>query len=609
MDSFLKIHLNRKLPRDANRRFSVNLALVILFLSVSLPAQAQIFSPGTLSDQHAEIEGLSNCVKCHPVGGRLSPKLCLDCHKEISTRIDKKKGYHGLLPPGKQQCNKCHYEHRGLKAKLIIWDKDKFDHNQTGYRLTGEHKDVKCAECHDPRLIVDAKIKKLLSKPKKKETFLGSSTRCASCHFDEHRGQFGKRKSIKCEQCHTTKPFKDAPKFDHAKTNFALLGKHQDVKCLDCHPKEPDPNYSANAFPKPRANTFSRFQPVEHDQCTACHEDPHEGRFGPQCTDCHSELGWNKIKAKGKGQKKDFHDETRYPLRGKHRAVDCKSCHLPLGKKKQVFKGLPFAQCADCHLDAHQKQVGMECENCHTVQGFVPSTFDLAAHAKTSYPLDGAHQAVPCIGCHPDSLDDPRISRRLRKQLKKSKREWLYTGIDFDIPSKNCSDCHDNPHGRQFDKEIKAGGCETCHVTESFTENLKFDHNKDSRFALEGAHATTDCDGCHVKPKKGPVVYKPLTMDCQGCHKDIHFAQFKPADAKVSQCDSCHNFEAFKPAKKFDHNNSRFALKGKHMDVSCDKCHKTVKIGNNEVTRYKPMSIECAGCHQDFHNGAMEKYQ
>ena len=79
-------------------------------------------SPGKLARGHAELDGPSNCIKCHPQGKReVDEKKCLDCHKLIAERITQKIG---LLASPKAQgrpCVLCHKEHRGVEADLFGW--------------------------------------------------------------------------------------------------------------------------------------------------------------------------------------------------------------------------------------------------------------------------------------------------------------------------------------------------------------------------------------------------------------------------------------------------------------------------------------------------------
>ena len=84
-----------------------------------------------------------------------------------------------------------------------------------------------------------------------------------------------------------------------------------------------------------------------------------------------------------------MHQQSKYPLLGKHAKVECAKCHTPAGKDT-VYK-IAFAACLDCHKDAHAGQFAAapwanKCDQCHTVDGFRPSTFTLARHQKHALP-------------------------------------------------------------------------------------------------------------------------------------------------------------------------------------------------------------------------------
>ena len=51
-------------------------------------------------------------------------------------------------------------------------------------------------------------------------------------------------------------------------------------------------------------------------------------------------------------------------------------------------------RCADCHADAHAGQFTSrsdagDCRTCHTISGFLPTTYTPASHAKARFPLTG----------------------------------------------------------------------------------------------------------------------------------------------------------------------------------------------------------------------------
>ena len=67
--------------------------------------------------------------------------------------------------------------------------------------------------------------------------------------------------------------------------------------------------------------------------------------------------------------------------------------------------------------------------------------------------------------------------------------------------------------------------CERCHTSTSTWEEVRFDHNTQSRFKLDGVHQKVPCEGCHF-PVKLPdgaeiIQYKPLRMECKDCHEIV----------------------------------------------------------------------------------------
>lgn len=549
---------------------------LILFFLVSTGFLSLIFaqlSPGDLHKSHANLEGIENCTKCHDVGKRVAPSKCLACHVILRQQIDNNKGLHANA--GHKQCEQCHVEHHGRNFDLIYWKNGQksFDHTKTGYTLEGKHAEQECRSCHKPANISSAD----LFKERKKNlqtTFLGLKTDCLSCHHDEHRGQMAKN----CLNCHVMSGWKSAPKFDHNKTRFHLTGKHIQVGCEKCHPSVVD-----NRFPNDKS--YLKFQKTQFAQCIDCHRDPHNNKFGKVCTSCHNTGGWGRI-----NQANFNHDRTNFPLKGKHKFVQCEKCHLP-GKP---LKGLRYARCLDCHYDFHQGQFaqrssGGDCTECHTVEGFAPSTFTVAQHQKTSFVLEGAHLAIPCIACHKETIGS-------------SGRKT----IPFKFTFKDCQNCHSDPHGGDVDKYVKTGGCVYCHNTNSW-RTITFDH-KQTGFVLLERHTEIKCSSCH-KPAGNPssairMKLADLKPACQECHKDVHQGQFVAAvveggvASNITDCGRCHTPTKNWTPKNFDHNrDSRFKLEGAHESVPCSKCHETTENNGIKFVKYKPIDPACSICH------------
>ena len=69
--------------------YFITAAILVFLNTANIYAQ---LSPGDLTKAHANLEGLSNCTKCHELGDKVTNTKCLDCHKDINSLISKKYG-------------------------------------------------------------------------------------------------------------------------------------------------------------------------------------------------------------------------------------------------------------------------------------------------------------------------------------------------------------------------------------------------------------------------------------------------------------------------------------------------------------------------------------
>lgn len=523
-------------------------SLIIFLLIVAGNSLAQI-SPGELTTAHASLEGLSNCTKCHEVGKKVLSAKCLECHKEIKELIGLNRGYHSSSEVTGKECFSCHNEHHGRNFKIIRFDTLKFDHRDTRFELTGKHNTLGCKACHKSEYV---KVKKSLKTAA--GSYLDLGTTCLDCHADYHQQTL----SANCSACHNFNAFKPVVGFDHRKTKYALLGKHQEADCSKCH-KVTDQN----------GRKFQKFAGIAFSNCTDCHKDVHENKFGKDCKKCHNEESFKKVA----GLNSFNHNKTDYPLEGKHQAVECKSCH-----KQNLTVKLKSDLCTDCHKDYHKGQlkkpgVASDCKDCHSLQGFTNSLFTVERHNKGSFLLEGAHVATPCISCH------------------KKGTEWGFKDL-----KKRCADCHENIHQKNIDVKFFGNqNCENCHDVIAWSR-VKFDHNT-TGFKLTGKHAQANCKQCHFKPDaNGTVVqrFSDLNNRCLDCHADVHNKQFETKEN--NSCTRCHGFDRWKPVR-FNHDTARFKLDGSHKDVACIKCHKEISDGTVRYVQYKLEDIKCSSCH------------
>ncbi len=473
----------------------------LLFLATGLAA-AQI-SPGPLSRPHQSLDSATQCTTCHKLGGGEPVFKCLDCHTEIAQRLASHRGLHasyGIKTGSSQECARCHSEHNGRDFALIKWDPKTFDHKQTGYVLEGKHVGLTCNRCHSPEHIEPAERQTIKIRDLSR-TFLGVAATCAPCHKDPHENRLGPN----CLQCHNNDDWKNVTQqFDHSKTRYPLTGLHAQVTCVKCHTPGPDnqPRYIGLPFGKctdchsdPHRGSFAQQtcqschntsgwkrvstgalsqsfdhaktkyplvgkhqtvecvachrngdfkQPLAFQKCMDCHQDEHQGQFakragGAECSGCHNLEGF---KPSTFGLKE--HASTAYPLQGKHASLQCDQCHVPHGKET-LYK-IKLGLCLDCHKDEHQAQFAAapylnRCEQCHTLDGYKPSTFGLARHKQTQFVLTGAHLAVTCQDCHKPG---PKASADIKPAV-------LYHFQDL-----SCTTCHEDPHRGQFRERMQS---------------------------------------------------------------------------------------------------------------------------------------------------------
>jgi len=559
------------------------LLIVALCTWTASPVLAQI-SPGKLARPHADLEGSLNCNKCHTGRAETMPSKCLGCHTEIASLQKLDSGFHAQVK--NQPCMKCHPDHAGKDFELISWPEgspETFDHRRSGWPLEGKHAGVACRDCHKAAFQKSSMAGQIRRRPASK-SWLGLKTKCASCHTDLHAGTLG----TQCEGCHTLDGWKTAARFDHARTAYPLTGKHATVACSKCHG-------GAASGTQVATLDLKRLKPVSHEECSACHTDPHKGSMGAACASCHVTAGFHTINSK------TFqHAKTRFPLRGAHATVACETCHTKPGGG--ALPKPSFALCTDCHALAHGTQLAGRadqgaCESCHTVNSWRPSTFTALQHATLALPLEGRHKDVECRACH--------------IALALASKEIGTAKVQLTWPDAACERCHVDPHEGRWANV--PGSCQSCHTLQSFHQaNVDVAMHATFSYPLQGSHRTLPCVSCHPElnhkaaqstllgaAKNVPkLLFDQKRSACRDCHKNPHGAAFEGPSAK--NCTACHSEETFAPAVRFDHDrDARFSLKGAHAKVPCGLCHPTATAQDGKTfVVYRPLDTSCRSCHE-----------
>lgn len=180
-----------------------------------------------------------------------------------------------------------------------------------------------------------------------------------------------------------------------------------------------------------------------------------------------------------------------------------------------------------------------------------------------------------CLACHTEIRD--RISSQ--KGYHSSP----------EVKDKQCSACHSEHNGKNF-QLVRL-------------DVQKFDHTL-TGYPLSVPHSKKECKDCHApkfigdaKLKSKKSTYLGVSTQCLNCHADYHMRTLS------SNCLSCHTDGAFKPAARFNHDNAKFRLAGRHRSVECIKCHKITVTGNEKFQQFTGIQYtNCASCHKDPHN-------
>lgn len=459
----------------------------------------------------------ADCAACHAnelgsfrarhPGGRAQD--CGSCHAHP----------HATQFGARPSCLQCH--------DLERWSPSTVEAStHSTFALTGAHAQAACNACH---LALDSGV----------QLFRGAPRACESCHADAHEERFARELALvasevlsaggSCGLCHSTTRFDDATArgFDHAHwTDFALVDAHSKPTCEACHPRAATPDEFGRTFG--RVVSANGLAPTN---CANCHRDAHRGAFADLlvvdarrglCAQCHG------VDSFQRARESFDHGLTGFELDGAHALASCEQCHG--GPAAEAQRRLGFvaerhpaladpaavSQCNTCHADVHgfartrsdrpeHARLALDCSTCHTTQDFAQTARSSFDHGEwTRFPLAGAHGATVCEACHVPTLERDASGRRFGRAA----------GTD-------CSACHVDVHAGQFAREGQTD-CARCHDPQRPLREIRFDHQRDTRFALDANHRKLDCAACHqpwpTPDGRSVVRYKPLGVECADCH-------------------------------------------------------------------------------------------
>ena len=309
---------------------------------------------------------------------------------------------------------------------------------------------------------------------------------------------------------------------------------------------------------------------------------PHD-TFPADCRLCHEGESWNQIRADFRF---DHAAETGYALEGAHASAECLRCHNDRGPV-QVFAG---RGCQGCHEDIHRGQLGDDCASCHRMLDWRPEG-QIAMHARTRFPLVGAHAATACFRCH-ENAEAGNLTR---------------TPIE-------CSACHQDDLATAVNPDHQAQGwlddCQRCHIPTTWT-GAGFNH---ASFPLTGQHASAACSACHAGG-----VYAGTPDQCIACHlADYQAAPDHVAQGYPQDCQLCHSTSSWQGAS-FNHQGITATCVTCHLSdyqattspnhtaagfpLTCQTCHSTQQWEPASFNHSFPINggdhggLDCNQCH------------
>jgi hypothetical protein len=322
---------------------------------------------GTTNPNHVSQNFPQTCEQCHSTTSWLNatfnhnstgfpltgshtapPRQCTDCHVNNNYTITNTacsschmKDYTNALTPVAHvaagfptSCETCH--------DTVLWTDGKFDHNTTGFSLTGSHTvpPRQCADCHI------------------NNNYTLNSTACVTCHLNNFNSTTNPNHRTsgfpqQCEICHDTVAWTNST-FNHNNTTFPLTGLHTvpPRQCTDCHVNS---NYTT--------------LPIV---CIGCHQTDYNKTANPghaaqpqffptTCQNCHSTSTWLNA---------SFNHAQYTPFPTTHGGANnvCSTCHTN-SNDYSIF------QCTNCHLktDTDPRHSGVKgyvynsinCYQCH----------------------------------------------------------------------------------------------------------------------------------------------------------------------------------------------------------------------------------------------------
>ncbi len=299
-----------------------------------------------LTGAHKAVE----CSACHINNlYNNTPRECYPCHQQDFVDVQQPNHQQGQYD---QNCTICH--------STEAWSPATFDHADSDFPLTGAHREVACASCHE------------------NGQYNNTPTACYPCHQDDFDGanepnhqqlQFDHN----CTICHSVEAWSPA-QFDHDNTDYPLTGAHRQVGCASCH--------ANGRYDGTPTDCYTCHTADFNNVANPDHETP---RFPHACLWCHTTDNWNS----------NYNHQQYFPISaGRHR------------------QGQEWDLCSECHNNPNDYNV-FTCIACHEHSNRGEVDRDHREVRNYRYTSEG------CYDCHPQGRED--VIQPIRTKLESEK--------------------------------------------------------------------------------------------------------------------------------------------------------------------------------------------
>ena len=404
--------------------------------------------------------------------------------------------------------------------------KTAFDHDKTGFFLSGQHTQTACESCHIRGI------------------FRGTPKTCEGCHSQGSQiaNSIKSTRHVQthahCDDCHTDSSWSTV-RMDHD----SLTGS-----CSSCHNGQKARGMPANhVVTKDECNSCHltvAWKPARFDHsnitapCANCHIQDRpvtNHTTDTLCGDCHRTEFWIPATAFNHSNITDTCQSCHNGLTAKgwnvathiKSSTTCDACHTPAGwtPVTRVDHDHVTGTCASCHTKDKPASPDHTtfniCSDCHNTTFWVPANPDhgvLTAACSTCHAQDKpTTMSAPSAPNHAtlNTCDDCHGTVK-----------WTPATFNHDTVTGNCSSCHNNVGvaGKDIDLTnhfTPTQDCNACHNTSTFTTVTTYSHNS-ANYPGDHTGSNPACNACHTGLTRVITIpyttpgYKP---ECAACHK------------------------------------------------------------------------------------------